>query len=98
MGYSIQYGKEMIKIQHPSKMSYKSKFLVTCLLISCIIIVFLSLTGGIDCMKQYILPGDADVTKAALNTLVSNLKNGEPIDGAVTAFCQEIYANATFPQ
>ena len=88
----------MIKMQLPSKMSHKSKLLVTCLLISCIIVVFLSLTGGIDGLKQYILPGDADITKAALNTLISDLKNGEPIDSAVTAFCQEIYANATFPQ
>lgn len=96
MGYSIKYGNELIKTPCCSRMSQKSKLLVSVLLTICIALVFLSV--GSKTLKEYILPGNADITESALNALISDLKDGEPLGSAVSAFCQEIYENANFPQ
>ncbi len=98
MGYSIKYGNELIKTPYCSRMSQKSKLLVSVLLTICIVLVFLSLSVGSKTLKEYILPGNADITESALNALISDLKDGEPLGSAVSAFCQEIYENANFPQ
>jgi hypothetical protein len=42
--------------------------------------------------RDLLLPGDEQVTSAALEGMVSDLRSGEPIGEAVETFCREILA------
>lgn len=94
MGYYIQYGKTIVKtaVQTPlTKKKYNLTFVVA-LLVSTI----LSYTAYSykDVLQEYILPGDASVTASALDTLIEDIRQGERIEDAVTAFCLEIIDHA----
>lgn len=41
-------------------------------------------------VREVILPGDAEVTAAALEGMVSDLREGEPMGEALETFCREI--------
>ena len=41
-------------------------------------------------VRDLLLPGDEDVTAAALGSLVEDLSAGEPVGEAVQTFCREI--------
>ena len=45
-------------------------------------------------VQEFLLPGDPAVTAAALENMVDNIKDGNSIAEAVTAFCREIVENA----
>ena len=84
MGYRIVYGKQEKKIISPKK---------TGLIVTGIAVTALLLwPTGRSAVRELILPGDADVTAAALQNLVSELGEGQEFGEAVTAFCQEIIA------
>ena len=50
--------------------------------------------GELPFVMEYLLPGDPSVTAAALDGMVEDLKEGESIKNAVTAFCREIIEHA----
>ena len=84
MGYRIVYGKKEKKIISPKKI---------CLIITGITaLAMLMWPAGRTFVAGVFLPGDADVTASAVRTLVAELKEGQGIGNAVTAFCQEIIA------
>lgn len=84
MGYRIVYGKQEKKIISPKKIG---------LIISAILVFAMLLwPSGRNAVRNLILPGDADVTAAALQKLVSELGEGQSIGEAVTVFCQQIIA------
>lgn len=41
-------------------------------------------------VRDLLLPGDEDITAAALEGMVSDLRSGEPLGDAVETFCKEI--------
>ena len=41
-------------------------------------------------LRDYLLPGDGAVTAQALQNMASDLREGESLSDAVTAFCQQI--------
>ena len=43
---------------------------------------------------NWLLPGDPEVTEAALSIMIERLSEGEAFGEAVTAFCKEIIAGA----
>ena len=43
---------------------------------------------------MYLLPGDPAVTAAALENMAADLKAGQSVRDAITAFCAEIIAHA----
>lgn len=45
-------------------------------------------------LLEWILPGDAVVTRTAVNNLLMNLRSGQPISEAAAAFCAEIIHHA----
>ena len=49
---------------------------------------------GLSWVKTVLLPGDPAVTAAALENMVENIRDGESLVDAVTAFCREIIENA----
>jgi hypothetical protein len=49
---------------------------------------------GLPWVQKYLLPGDPEVTAAALEQMVDDLRAGHGLGAAVTAFCREIVENA----
>ena len=46
-------------------------------------------------LRDLMLPGDEEITAAALEGMVEDLRAGEPLGEAVEAFCKEIIAGGT---
>lgn len=91
MGYRITYGQEAIKTDLPDNRNrVVSKRWVVSVLV-CIALV-LALSSGT--VRSFLLPGDPVVTERALQELLSDLRAGEKVSDAVTAFCEEILENA----
>ena len=91
MGYRIIYGQDGIKTKllPDRRMVVLRKWVI--LAFACVALV-LSLSS--KTVRHYLLPGDPVVTEKALQELVSDLRDGEKVSEAVTAFCQEILDNA----
>lgn len=94
MGYRIDYGsmktsKRKDKLSFTGIMAMTAGFLVLFVLLTS---VFWS--SGRQKLRDFLLPGDPAVTGQALETMVSQLKDGESISEAVGAFCQEVLDGA----
>ena len=94
MSYKIQY-KPNVKmekgIRYFLKKHRQSVIYAIGIVICLLIFVRLDITEFIG---DFLIPGDADITKAALSDLGSDLKDGVGIKDALTAFCLEIIENA----
>lgn len=88
----------MVKIPIHPQMGKRTKRILCIGISICAAMILLSATGGISKIKEWILPGNAQVTEAALDNLVADLKEGEKLEDAITAFCQEILDHANIPQ
>ena len=85
MGYRIAYSEETSH-KFPEKIRKKKPLLwvaTGALLIGL-------LAGG----WKLLLPGNPEVTRTALANLAEDIRGGESLGQAVTAFCQEIIDNA----
>lgn len=98
MSYKIKYDVDIIKIPIHDKMKTGSKSLAIVAAAVCICLLLVSASSGIDNIKEWILPGNPKVTEAALDTLVTELRQGEPLNDAISAFCKEILVHADVPQ
>ena len=93
MSYRIVYSSQI------QKMPIKRKGSPWVAGIAVFLILALCLTAGSgEWLQDLLLPGDAAVTGAALQNMVEDLKNGENLTDAVTAFCKEILDNAEHPK
>ncbi len=91
MGYKIIYpqiGKRnRSKYQKPLQFSKKS------IVFGAIFVLMVILTiwqGGL----LWLLPGDPEVTRNALQTMIDSLSDGETLGEAVATFCREVVAGA----
>lgn len=91
MGYRITYENNLIK-KEAVKKSNNTLLKKTIYAIIICIILFCVLSGRNA--RSYLLPGDPQVTEKALKDLVTDLKEGDAVSDAVTAFCKEIIENA----
>lgn len=85
MGYRITYEK-----QEKGKIPRKKIVLI---MVGTIIAALLLWPAGRSCLRELILPGDAEVTAEAFQGLAEDLGEGESLGDAITAFCKEIIAN-----
>ena len=91
MGYRIEYNGAVLKrkkIRLPRKKREGIMMGVAAVLAT----AFLLWPSGRRCIRDFLLPGDEEVTTAALNGLVESLSAGEPVGEAVHTFCVEIIA------
>ena len=91
MGYKIVYGED-IKIS-PSSRGNRIRVLTAPFLMA-----FCLLTGalwpeGRELLRDVLLPGVPTATESAFHNLVNDLRVGEPLDDAVTAFCRRVIVN-----
>ncbi len=95
MGYSILYEPELNKkLKIPNQ---NRKFLLTVgTLAVCVIFVILCLLTPVrTVLRDFLIPGDPDVTQSAFSQMVSDIREGESFSDAVTVFCQEILEHAS---
>ena len=88
MAYKITYGPPQ---------TYKFRFSqqgLAIFLAVCILVVGCYLVSEWDTLRHLMLPGDAAVTEAALQTFTLQLEQGEDIGRAFACFCREIIENA----
>lgn len=91
MAYIVQYSPEDSKRYPQCKKKQNvrlSKFLLFVFILTAAI--FIRLYG----LPEFLIPGDPVVTKNAVASMVTDLKSGEPLNNAVTAFCTAILDNA----
>ena len=93
MGYQIQYGQTMKKLMiREQQRTYKNtpaiKWILMCLVL--LLIAFLGNSGYLD----FMIPGNKEVTTAAFELMITNVREGERVANAFTGFCLEILYNA----
>ena len=87
MAYQIRYGASIRDVKRRSSKIWAVALIVLSL------ITALSLLDGAE-VQSWLLPGDPLVTSAALEGLQADLRAGESMVDAVTAFCREIVDGA----
>ena len=95
MAYEISYGPVKTKQPKHRRNTTRSLILFLC---AAALIIGLSVAGTGARIRQWLIPGDSDVTIAAFSTMIENLKDGLPLYESVTAFCKEIIENAKLSQ
>ena len=85
MSYRIVYGPE-------KEMCATRKHRQPWIALGILAVMFLGvqLAGFGEVLRRWLMPGDAEITEAALETLAENLQQGVNLRQAVTAFCKEI--------
>ncbi len=48
---------------------------------------------GTAALREFLLPGDSEVTAHAFSAMAEDLQQGIPVSDALTAFCREILAH-----
>ena len=90
MGYSIQYASwlnKKFKIKKRYRWNKKSIYSV----VGCItVLMFGIITPLRNWLREFVIPGDADITAAAFSDMLQQLENGETVKSAFSAFCKEI--------
>lgn len=94
MAYRIDYGsagsqRKTLQKNIPTPV-IKTALLVLALVAGAIVMKVVGLTW----IRDVLLPGDPEITAAALQNMTDHLRNGESLLDAVTTFCKEIIANA----
>lgn len=90
MGYRVEYGPHRKK-DAPRRWSHlKIQILTTVFLLIFAFGVREIWPEGDAKLKELLLPGQPSVTESAFENLVADLKEGDSLGDAVTAFCREI--------
>jgi len=92
MAYCIHYGP--VKTKDGKKERRPGRLPLLLFSLTVLLVILISVSGIGPIIRNFLLPGDAEVTQAALQTMVQNLGDGRPLWDTVTAFCQEILENA----
>lgn len=94
MGYRIEYNPEL-NSKYPRKVhTGKGKILLlSAAMLSGIILGFIGINNS-TALKNWLLPGNPQVTEAAFSAMIADIRAGEQVGDAITAFCLEIMENA----
>lgn len=92
MSYEIRYDTIVCpKPGKPFPLRQTAAAVLVCILIAGAVAVK---SIELSWVKQVLLPGDPEVTAGALEHMVDDLRGGDNLLNAVTAFCREIIENA----
>lgn len=97
MGYRIDYGQPSDK-RYPA--FRRPNHLAS--MICGALVLFLLLTNafwpsGRELLRDLFIPGDPEVTSEAFSALIEDVRAGEDVSEAVTAFCREILSDDQMP-
>lgn len=94
MGYTIEYQPED-NIRYPPVKSKEIHARPIAALVVCVLLLLSCLIWGED-IFNFLLPGDAEITKAALANMVGEIGEGVQVGEAVATFCSEIYETGEY--
>ena len=93
MAYRIVYGP-MPKATSPGRqISLRISMMTVVFLLLFVLLVKQTWPEGTDMLRSVLLPGEPGKTETAVQTLLEDMRNGEPVGDAVTAFCRQIIEN-----
>ena len=95
MGYRIAYESFGEEKKFPTYWRRKSAIAAGLLVIVLVVGAVSVKYTGLRWVQDYLLPGDPAVTAAALENFAQDLKEGESVKDAITAFCREIMDHGT---
>lgn len=90
MGYRIAYESFGEERKCPAYRRRKSAIAAGLLIILLVLGSVSVKHTGLRWVQDYLLPGDPAVTAAALENFAQDLKEGESVKDAITAFCRQI--------
>ena len=93
MGYHISYNKGDKRHFRNCKRSSAPKRWVV---VGCVIFLLSAIMLGFQYapFRNALLPGDGEVTAHAVGVLINDLRSGESVREAITAFCIEVIESA----
>lgn len=94
MGYRVDYGPVMRRKQNPIMDAVKMQLMTTAFVLMFILGVKAYWPDGAQQLRSWLLPGAVSGTGSAVSELVEDLRDGTSLAEAVTAFCQQIIADA----
>ena len=94
MAYHIRYGKTTAK-EFFARLRYSENFKLYNWIAISVLVFTISLLGKVGAL-DFLIPGDRAVTKEAFQTMVEEVREGERVSDALTAFCEEILAGADY--
>ena len=95
MAYSIKYVSFGEKKKQSKDTKWKNGMAAGLLVVVLLIGAMTVKHRGLGWVTNYLLPGDPAVTAAALEGMVTDLKEGDNLYDAVSAFCREIMEHAS---
>ena len=95
MSYKIAYSFFGEEKKMPKDVGRRNRIAAGLLVAVLVIGAMTVKTRGLPFVTEYLLPGDPAVTAAALEGMVADLKEGDSLYDAVTAFCREIVEHGT---
>ena len=98
MGYQIQYGQTIVKTFVSERKKFRISRKGTGVLIIVLVILLVIALGSREAVQDFLIPGNSQVTRAAVSKMVSDLKEGEPLSACFEAFCREIVDAANIPE
>ena len=90
MAYKIEYGTGVAEKKTLQPRKRRRLPLTAGVLCVFLLMTLLCWPKGRTALREVVLPGDAEVTADALQGLASDLRAGQGVSDAVTAFCQQI--------
>jgi len=97
MGYQIQYGQGMVKTYVPERKKFKTTRKQIWIICVCLMLLLAIILCSRDNVQNFLLPGNGEVTRAAISKMVSALKAGAPFADSFEVFCREIVDGAYIP-
>ncbi len=98
MAYLIEYENTIKKTFFQLGRKRKRIQSIWVVVLVCVIVLGYIAINYKDILLTYLLPGDASVTASAIHSLINDIKAGQGVEEAVTAFCREIIHNAAISQ
>ena len=95
MGYKIVYGDGPQVRQEKNNISNRLRILTAACFLAFCILVRLFWPEGLVMLRDVMLPVEETVTELAFENMLSDLRAGEPMGDALTAFCREVILNGS---
>ena len=95
MSYKIAYASFGEEKKMPKKSEWKNGIGAIMLVMMLVVGAVTLKSKALPWVQTYLLPGDPAVTAAALDNMVTDLRQGDSLYDAVMAFCREIVAHGT---
>ena len=93
MSYRIEYGPAIPSQHTTRKYTARLRILTAVFLLIFVFLVRQYFPTGAENLRQFLLPGAPGVTQTALDQLMEQLRDGQSLGQALTAFCTYIVSN-----